>query len=1746
MSPIWPPTTAGRSPTLRRLSTRECHRRVLRLEWLEDRRVLSSGPLAWGLLDSPEPSLAAAAAPAFNTWAEPVVVTSHADFAATAAGEWIVQYAAPVSGVDDRESMLGSCMLDAATRAGVRATLSNLTARDFGLLRAPGATASDLAAWAVSDPTIAAVSPNFIYQLHRLPNDPALDFDHPDHRWSEVLWGLKNEGETGLVVGSYAPDSVQAGLVDVDIDAPEAWDLSTGSDQVVLAIIDSGVDYTHPDLAGNIWENARDPLGDFDGDGNLDDDGNGFADDVHGWDFVGDDRGHPRHDNDPADPLGHGTHVAGIVGAVGNNGEGVVGVNWNVSLLPLKIADQHGMISTAAAVEALDYLVRLKTAGVQIAAANASWGNSFGVVDPALEQAIGRVNEYGIVFVASAGNDSHYSAGYPASSTQPNVISVAALNRENQLAFFSNYNDEEIDLAAPGDAILSTFLAGQYEVHSGTSMAAPYVTGVVGLLAAASQVPAPYQTIQQGNGSAAAVTAIKNALTEGIVLNENLTGKVAASGNLNALNSLQAFLHAGPIVRDLSVAVTTLSTDQIVVDFSQEILADSVTSASVQAMTAGTDGILGTSDDVSVPTSDVVLETPLRAVLSFPSILDLGPYRLVVEADGLDVHGNELPPVRGLTGLPIYDGVDFIFDFEVVPVPGMFEPNDWLAVAFDTGIRGDGMFDTIAISPAPEIGDGLQPHSDIDFFSLVVPQRSLLHAEVNAGPSSNLDPLLRLFDAGGNELLMMDDGMGSESSLSVVLREPGTYYVAVSAFGNSVYDPHQPAEATHSLTLGAYDLALRVEADLPEFLFVSGSVRHELIGDAIRDAIAPPLTGWTVFVDMNENGILDSADVSTQTMSDGRYLLDGLAAGTYAIGLATPSGWYATTPTLREVDLRTAPSAVVDFAARIDTSQRDSFHVTSALDRLSNTAISHTNSAAGLSLREAIQLASWYPQLPLVTISQDIPRITLQKGQLRIEDTELVVRGSDELHLVQIDGNRQDRVFFVGPQAALTLSHVALTGGFAPRATLPASLAETQGGALYNAGAVSLYNVQVSQNEAGEDGGGLYNSFDAEMTLDRTLVYENLARSLRSQRIELELRFNSSLVPFTFTTGGGGGIANHGELFVTNNTLVARNGSNREGGGVYVGKAGSLHATQSSILDNVAAAGGGGGVFAYAHGTETAAPQLLELTDTTVSQNTATAPPSCGCFIIAAGGGGGVLATEFDNTVDWTFNASVGLVGVTISDNRAYDHGGGAFVVASQLNLRNTAVHGNAIESGHGGGLFVTAIGTVLDNVTVFENIVAPLGHGGGMYFDAEGELQITNSQFVGNQLVRDPTLLNGGAGQGGGLYARSGTVDISNSLFVDNVSVSDGGGIRNYLGDMTVLNTTVSHNSTLLSFNNLWGRGGGISSGTNLNQGFSRLVVVNSTITENVAVGKAGGITLKSREAQPFQPDPLNVVLNQTGVIHNSIVAGNFTSYGGEETPDDVDGPSWDPLSSYNVFGVLPASSPLRWGEGTLAGSLSGPVDAGLQPLAQNGGPTRTHALFPTSPAVDLASDEVALSFDIHADQRGFSRFLDGNGNGLTRIDAGAYEWVYGDLDGNGALSAADIDLLCQHFGDAKYDLNGNGFTDSGDLDTLVHDILHTEFGDANLDGVVDGVDFILWNANKFGAGGWQQGDFNGDHFVDENDFGIWFGNFGFRRDPTRRVIRNCSRAQWAERADFPSWECRDPAPLWVFGGWSSFVGSQ
>ncbi|MBC2695056.1 MAG: S8 family serine peptidase [Desulfobacteraceae bacterium] len=299
-------------------------------------------------------------------------------------------------------------------------------------------------------PLVGYAVPNYIRYLNRTPNDP----DYSEQ------WALNNTGQTG-------------GTPDADIDAPEAWDLQTGSSSMVVAVVDSGIDLTHEDLAANLWTNP----GEIPGNG-IDDDDNGYIDDVNGWDFR-------DNDNDPTDtsPIcgGHGTHVAGIIGAVGNNGVAVVGVNWDVQIMPLRCFGAFlGIFCTANDSDIMEAIEYYTDFGVRVS--NNSYGG--GPSSQAMEEVIRASHS---VFAAAAGNDgtnNDTSPHYPSNYNLDNIIAVAATDHNDQMAYFSNFGIKSVDLAAPGDKILSTLPGNNYDVYSGTSMASPFVAGAAALLLA--------------------------------------------------------------------------------------------------------------------------------------------------------------------------------------------------------------------------------------------------------------------------------------------------------------------------------------------------------------------------------------------------------------------------------------------------------------------------------------------------------------------------------------------------------------------------------------------------------------------------------------------------------------------------------------------------------------------------------------------------------------------------------------------------------------------------------------------------------------------------------------------------------------------------------------------------------------------------------------------------------------------------------------------------------------------------------------------------------------------------------------------------------------------------------------------------------------------------------------------------------------------------------------------------------------
>jgi len=398
---------------------------------------------------------------------------------ACAAGQLIVRFR-------PRTSAQAAAAVNAAYGAVVRSVNSR---GGFTVLTLPpGARSPEaLAALYRRRPEVEYAEPNYIQFAQLVPNDPGFPSQ----------WALHNTGQSG-------------GTTDADIDAPEAWDEQTGRSGVVIAVVDTGVDGAHADLAGNLWTNPGEVAAN-----GLDDDGNGYVDDVWGWDFAND-------DNDPSDDHSHGTHVAGTMAARGNNGLGVVGVNWQAQIMPLKFLNASGSGLTTDAVEAIQYAT---ANGARVI--NASWGG--GGYSQALKDAIAAADAAGVLVVAAAGNNhtnNDIVPFYPASYDNGNIIAVSATDASDHLASFSNYGATSVDLGAPGVSILSTIMGNAYATMSGTSMAAPHVTGVAGLLMAEFPGLSHREVRQYVLASADPVAA--------------LAGLVATSGRLNAQAAIAA------------------------------------------------------------------------------------------------------------------------------------------------------------------------------------------------------------------------------------------------------------------------------------------------------------------------------------------------------------------------------------------------------------------------------------------------------------------------------------------------------------------------------------------------------------------------------------------------------------------------------------------------------------------------------------------------------------------------------------------------------------------------------------------------------------------------------------------------------------------------------------------------------------------------------------------------------------------------------------------------------------------------------------------------------------------------------------------------------------------------------------------------------------------------------------------------------------------------------------------------------
>ncbi len=360
------------------------------------------------------------------------------------------------------------------------------------------------------DPNVEYAEPNFIYKLiapskivsldNIFKSRKPLNYTPDDENFSS-LWGLQN-------TGSNDPGG-RPGVEGADINALKAWEITKGSKSVRIAVIDTGVDYRHPDLRENMWVNTAEK----NGRPGVDDDGNGYVDDIHGYDFA-------NNDGDPMDGNSHGTHCAGTIGASHDNLIGVAGVMADVEIVGVKFLTDSGSGSTETAIQSIDYATKMN-----VDIMSNSWGG--GGYSQALKDAIQNAANAGIVFTAAAGNstdNNDITASYPANYRVDNIISVASHTAQDKLSNFSSYGKSTVHIAAPGENILSTIPGNSYSSYSGTSMATPHVSGGIGLLLSV-----------EGRLS---FKDLKERLMETAVSGSAYSGKIMSGGRMDVYNLL--------------------------------------------------------------------------------------------------------------------------------------------------------------------------------------------------------------------------------------------------------------------------------------------------------------------------------------------------------------------------------------------------------------------------------------------------------------------------------------------------------------------------------------------------------------------------------------------------------------------------------------------------------------------------------------------------------------------------------------------------------------------------------------------------------------------------------------------------------------------------------------------------------------------------------------------------------------------------------------------------------------------------------------------------------------------------------------------------------------------------------------------------------------------------------------------------------------------------------------------------------
>jgi subtilisin family serine protease/Ca2+-binding RTX toxin-like protein len=689
-----------------------------------------------------------------------------------------------------------------------------------------------------------------------IPNDPSFP----------LLWGLNNTGQTG-------------GTPNADIDAPEAWGAlqdwgwfpNTGN--AIVGVIDTGVDYTHPDLINNIWTNPGEIPGN-----NLDDDVNGYIDDVHGWDFF-------NNDNNPMDGHGHGTHVAGTIGAEGNNGIGVTGVNWKVKIMPIQIFSSSG---AAASNFAIAQAIQYATAnGADVT--NNSWGGG------AFSMAIYNAIQAGRLFVAAAGNNAQnndITPFYPATYNLNNIISVEATDHNDNLAGFSNYGATTVDLAAPGVNIYSTLPVGgslmgsNYGYSSGTSMATPHVVGAAALMVATRR--------DRGLPDLTPVQ-LRQYVLNGVDVIPGLSGTNATSGRLN--------LHSGVNQSGIGWGdVHMVTFDKKYYDFqaSGEFIF-------VESEREGDDWVVQTRQKPWIYNTSVAVNTAFATLVDGNRVVFDLDFANRIQINGINA---TLADGQSLSiGNSIIQRSSNLYTLTYAGDDGIVDSADAQVKAFDNGnhinlevLRFGSVHGLLGDS------DG-NPNNDFQ-----------LRDGTQLSPNPSWDEIHGKF--ADSWRVRLDENLFKTNQIPFIPNPPQFISLATLAEKNPQGVANAFATARKfGIAEGAFlnggvldfvvtgdegflkgakqiaDLALQ-NGDIKIPLgSIQGSKWNDVNGNGVWDEGEKALAGWKIYIDSVTNGKLDPWEISTVTNADGQYTFSNLGPGEYAILEVNQTGWIQTFPT---------------------------------------------------------------------------------------------------------------------------------------------------------------------------------------------------------------------------------------------------------------------------------------------------------------------------------------------------------------------------------------------------------------------------------------------------------------------------------------------------------------------------------------------------------------------------------------------------------------------------------------------------------------------------------------------------------------------------------------------------------------------------------------------------------------------------------------------------------------------------------